>query len=503
MEDSGEAARTGGATWRANDVCNEACCARVYSVAAGMVEEYMVKHVGNGTEAFNQAKSLHKRIEGGERSQDIFDKFEAILEDDDASDVTKNGAMWTQDDAQFFACCSSSNASSCPVLEDLGDVAGKNGPCHVDQGDIVSPDCKGNSSFLLEAALTGRRWGGKIWPKTSGDQTEIAYCFTGALNAKAKQAFEDAVQHAESQVPCLKFKALATATSCTNKFDLAPDECCSEFPSILVQSSQSGCFSMIGQVSGQAGYEKSSQPLNLGTNCEIKGIAAHEIAHALGMLHEMARNDRNLYLNVRKQHVKDGFMNNFENTSNAYTGTSFDFLSLMMYGAYHFSKDGEMTTLPHDKRLVPIMGQREGFSELDVLHLGNMYGCVDTVNPGVKNQGLSTGYLKGEGFEAFKGVCEDATDKATGYTKNVNGAVVPQSCSELKTYCRHTTQGATIRSKCPVSCFICIPGLGNGQGGIAKAKKSGAASARLHELLLFGIVLIASMSVASHHDITL
>merc|ERR1719310_1655701 len=119
----------------------------------------------------------------------------------------------------------------------------------------------------------------------------------------------------------------------------------------------------------------------------------------------------------------------------------------MMYGAYTFSSNGEITIMPHDKRIVPYMGQRMGFSELDVMHIGEMYECLDSVQATTPNKLLAEAYLRGEGFEEFKGLCVD--QEITGYvrdgTENEN-----MPCNELRTYCRHSTQGTEIRTLCPV-----------------------------------------------------
>merc|ERR1719401_46951 len=152
-------------------------------------------------------------------------------------------------------------------------------------------------------------------------------------------------------------------------------------------------------------------------------------------------------------------LGNFNNQSEAYTDTKFDFLSLMMYGAYTFSTNGEVTIMPRDKRLIPLMGQRMGFSELDILHLGEMYECVDTVKPATANKLLSEAYLNGEGFEEFKGICID--QEITGFIRDGSDENMP--CDELKSYCRHTTRGKEIREICPVSCFVCIPNVNNTQ----------------------------------------
>merc|ERR1719263_137129 len=128
------------------------------------------------------------------------------------------------------------------------------------------------------------------------------------------------------------------------------------------------------------------------------GIMAHEIGHTIGLLHEMSRNDRERWVTIKQANIKNGMMNNFENTSFADQSTFFDFLSLMMYGSYAFSTNGELTIEPHDLRLVNFMGQRMGFSELDIELIGNLYGCLDSITPTTRNKHISQAYLSAGGI---------------------------------------------------------------------------------------------------------
>merc|ERR1719331_2868111 len=119
-------------------------------------------------------------------------------------------------------------------------------------------------------------------------------------------------------------------------------------------------------------------------------------------------------------------MSNFKNSSTADTGTIFDFLSLMMYGSYAFSTNGELTIEPHDLRLVNFMGQRMGFSELDIELIGNTYGCVDSITPTTRNKHLSQAYLSAQGINTgFTGTCADQS--VTGYVRDDES---PMPCTE-------------------------------------------------------------------------
>lgn len=68
-------------------------------------------------------------------------------------------------------------------------------------------------------------------------------------------------------------------------------------------------------------------------------VVRHEIGHALGLLHEQSREDRNLYVSIRLANVLPGRENNFNKA--VYTSTDigkYDFASIMHYNATAFGK---------------------------------------------------------------------------------------------------------------------------------------------------------------------
>ena len=61
----------------------------------------------------------------------------------------------------------------------------------------------------------------------------------------------------------------------------------------------SRCWSHIGKSGGK-------QKLSLGFGCFNHGTALHELGHALGMHHEQSRPDRDMYVEIKWDHIKDG-----------------------------------------------------------------------------------------------------------------------------------------------------------------------------------------------------
>lgn len=85
-----------------------------------------------------------------------------------------------------------------------------------------------------------------------------------------------------------------------------------------------GNSSFLGCVGG-------AQPINLTWNASF-GVAAHEIGHALGLIHEHQRSDRDLYIEIMAENIKSNVMHNFAVYPNSINYGLLDFNSIMIYG---------------------------------------------------------------------------------------------------------------------------------------------------------------------------
>ena len=56
----------------------------------------------------------------------------------------------------------------------------------------------------------------------------------------------------------------------------------------------------------QVGIRGGKQQLSLGSGCENKGRALHELMHSLGFLHEQSRQDRDEHVTILYQNIQDG-----------------------------------------------------------------------------------------------------------------------------------------------------------------------------------------------------
>ena len=132
----------------------------------------------------------------------------------------------------------------------------------------------------------------------------------------------------------------------------------SVYLSFVKASSASTCASYIGRL-GMA-----AQPIFIGSYCST-GNVIHEIGHALGLYHEHVRLDRDRHVAIQWANIKSGTEGNFQqDTRNSMDLGNYDYGSIMHYGAYAFSSNGQPTivTIPSGISI----GQRTALSSGDI-----------------------------------------------------------------------------------------------------------------------------------------
>lgn len=127
------------------------------------------------------------------------------------------------------------------------------------------------------------------------------------------------------------------------------------------------CESHIGMIGGR-------QEIRLAWTCGTGNII-HEIGHALGFFHEQMRDDRSSWINVLTANIDPDALNNFQtyselNMPGAEFG-NFDFGSIMMYGSWDFSINGQPTITRLDGST--FNSQRIGLSAGDIETYNYLY----------------------------------------------------------------------------------------------------------------------------------
>uniref|UniRef100_UPI00089DA972 high choriolytic enzyme 1-like n=1 Tax=Ciona intestinalis TaxID=7719 RepID=UPI00089DA972 len=127
-----------------------------------------------------------------------------------------------------------------------------------------------------------------------------------------------------------------------------------------------GCWSYVG-------IEFGKQELSIGPGCEYSGIVQHEFLHALGFWHEQSRPDRDDYVTIRWENIKDGKAKNFrKRTTINSLGSPYDTQSIMHYSGLSFSKNGSATIVNKTSNK-PIRAQRLSLSPEDIYQVNALY----------------------------------------------------------------------------------------------------------------------------------
>ncbi|KAM7361905.1 zinc metalloproteinase nas-1-like [Cochliomyia hominivorax] len=151
----------------------------------------------------------------------------------------------------------------------------------------------------------------------------------------------------------------------------------SETDYISIVKGNSGCWSSVGRVGGR-------QEVNLqAPGCLTKpGTAIHELMHVLGFLHEQNRKERDSFVAIQFQNVLRNAEPNFQIISNTVAfGVGYDYGSVMHYSPNAFTRNGQPTIVAKKPEGRYVMGQRDGFSPLDIEKVNRMYKCKDNPKP--------------------------------------------------------------------------------------------------------------------------
>jgi hypothetical protein len=131
----------------------------------------------------------------------------------------------------------------------------------------------------------------------------------------------------------------------------------------ILVTSASGCSSFIGMIGGR-------QEMKLGSTCSV-GNAIHEIGHAVGLFHEQSRRDRDTYVTINRGNIEAGLEGNFDVCGNCVANGTLDFGSIMMYGSFFFSRNGQPTITRKNGTTFDV--QRNGLSANDKAIVNSRY----------------------------------------------------------------------------------------------------------------------------------
>jgi len=143
---------------------------------------------------------------------------------------------------------------------------------------------------------------------------------------------------------------------------------------ITFRSDSTGCYSFLGR---DESCQRQGQPVSLSKGCDSFLVAAHEIGHVVGLIHQHNRNDRDDFVNIIWKNLDSKNDNYFRKEFFDTFGIPYDYTSLMHYNQWHISSDimNKSAMVTHNPFYQRFMGIRSGLSFRDKKLVNLIYNC--------------------------------------------------------------------------------------------------------------------------------
>ncbi|KAK6726438.1 hypothetical protein RB195_004636 [Necator americanus] len=136
-----------------------------------------------------------------------------------------------------------------------------------------------------------------------------------------------------------------------------------------------GCWAGIGRLGSRS--EVSLHHSDKGS-CLTNGIVMHELMHVIGLHHEHSRYDRDNFVKVHYENIKEDEWYNFEKVNpDKFTthGVPYDYMSIMHYKKDTFARPGKISIETLNPSYQRAIGHATDASRLDYLKICRTYQC--------------------------------------------------------------------------------------------------------------------------------
>ncbi|XP_051549170.1 hatching enzyme 1.2-like [Myxocyprinus asiaticus] len=209
------------------------------------------------------------------------------------------------------------------------------------EGDLVFPKTR-NALFCFNNNC--------FWKKNAKNLVEVPYIMSNEFSSSDKSVIQSAMETFHTKT-CIRFVARTSQTD------------------YLSIENKDGCYSSLGRIGGK-------QVVSLKRlGCVYRGIAQHELNHALGFYHEQTRSDRDQYVRINWENISPDMAYNFQKQDTNNQNTPYDYGSIMHYGSTAFATQAGVETITPIPDARVQIGQRQDLSNTDILRINKLYGC--------------------------------------------------------------------------------------------------------------------------------
>ncbi|XP_068140021.1 seminal metalloprotease 1-like [Drosophila tropicalis] len=145
---------------------------------------------------------------------------------------------------------------------------------------------------------------------------------------------------------------------------------------VLILPSTTGCSSNVGYLPGERTVKL--KPGELDKGCFRLASIQHELLHTMGFHHQQSSHDRDNYVLIVEENIRDGYAHNFRKYESEVIENfdqSYDYASVLHYSSLAYSNNGEPTIVALNAEGQSKMGQRLQMTATDINRLNVMYKC--------------------------------------------------------------------------------------------------------------------------------